>query len=183
MDTQIAPPPTDSERLRALAGRMREALSRDGSFKTRTSMEESHRASREFFKALDEVLAKVAPPKSAPPAPRQPFSAFIALPLTVRTGAADAAARGLRGVIGEGSKAQHHAIAAAVWNFMRVHTASVDGVAELGTAPASAEVLYHMAYSLELVPLSASVPHEMLGVLQRQYLAAHRAAAAAEAVR
>ena len=122
MDTQIAPPPTDTERLRALAGRMREALSRDGSFKTRTSMEESHRAQREFFKALDEVLAKTASAKVAPAASRPPLSAFIALPLAVRAGAAEAAARGLRGVIGDGSKAQHQAIAAAVWNFMRTYS-------------------------------------------------------------
>ena len=114
MNTQIAPPPTDTERLRALAGRLREALSRDGSFKTRTSMEESHRASRDFFKALDDVLAKAASPVPTPP---------------------------------------------------------------------SAELLFHMAYELELVPRGASVPNEMLPILQRQYLAAHLAAAAVRATK
>lgn len=121
MDTQIAPPPTLTERLQVLADRMREAMSRSAIHKTNAAWDESARAQRAFFKTLEEALATVAPPAAAPAQPRPPLPAFIALPNDVRTRAAEAAERGLRGVIGEGSKTQHQTIAAAVWNFMRTY--------------------------------------------------------------
>ena len=121
MDTQIAPAPTISERIRRLADNYRAAISRDATHHTKTSLDEMLAAGRAFTKALDEALAAVGPP--SPPPPRPPLNAFIALPIAVRSGAAEAAARGMRGSIGDGSKAQHQVVAAAVWNFMRMYTA------------------------------------------------------------
>lgn len=122
MDAQIAPPPTVTQRLTNLADLMRAAMSRAATFGTRAAHDESRRAQRDFFKVVDEVLSTAAPATAAPPrTPRQVAPAFIVLPQIVRDGAAEASARALRNVIGEGSQAEHYAIAAAVWNFMRTY--------------------------------------------------------------
>lgn len=123
MDTQIAPPPTLAERMNLLVDQLRAAISRDAIRPTKTSLEEVRAAQRAFDRSVDEALASVVPAPAAPSLPRPPLPAFIALPIDVRTRAAEAAERGLRGVMGEGSKTQHQTIAAAVWNFMRTYTA------------------------------------------------------------